>query len=112
MSDRDPWDPPAEPFCGCKGHHTPGGCPVEPFPFEQPLLQEDEADLIREAFYDKPWEDPTRYQDCFRILYVAAASIASSYVPGREQHRATQALREVMQRVVHGEMETEVNRHG
>jgi hypothetical protein len=81
-------------------------------PGEFPLATPEEADLIREAFYDRPWEDPTRYQDCFRILYVAAASIASGYVPGREQHRATQALREVMQRVVHGEMEAEVNRHG
>lgn len=75
-------------------------------------LEEGEMDRIRDAFYDRPLEDPTRYQDCFRILYVAAASIASGYVPGREQHRATQALREVMQRVIHGEMEAEVNRHG
>jgi hypothetical protein len=85
---------------------------VDPFAPRAEPLQEDEADLILQAVNSRPWDDPTRYQDCFRILYVAAASIASGYVPGREQHRATQALREVMQRVVHGEMEAEVNRHG
>jgi hypothetical protein len=83
---------------------------VDPFAPRAEPLQEDEADLILQAVNSRPREDPTRYQDCFRILYVAAASIASGYVPGREQHRATQALREVMARVVCGEMEAEVNR--
>lgn len=87
------------------GDLWPAPPPAEP-------LQEDEADLILQAVNNRPWDDLTRYQHCFRILYVAAASIASGYVPGREQQRATQALREVMQRVVQGEMEAEVNHHG
>jgi hypothetical protein len=81
-------------------------------PGEFPLATPEEVDAILEAVKDHAWEDPTRYQDAFRILYVAAASIASGYVPGREQHRATQALREVMQRVVIGEMQAEVDHHG
>jgi len=84
---------------------------VDPFAPRAEPLQEDEADEILRAVNDRPWEDPNRYQDAFRILYVAAASIASGYVPGREQHRATQALREVMKRVVIGEMQAEVDHH-
>jgi hypothetical protein len=85
---------------------------VDPFAPRAEPLQEDEADLILQAVNNHPWEDPTRYQHAFRILYVAAASIASGYVPGREQQRATQALREVMQRVLIGEMQAEVDHHG
>jgi hypothetical protein len=85
---------------------------VDPFAPRAEPLQEGEADEILRVVNDRPWEDPARYQDAFRILYVAAASIASGYVPGREQHRATQALREVMQRVVIGEMQAEVDHHG
>ena len=86
---------------------------VDPFaPQHQPLLQEGEADAILEAVNDRPWDDPTRYQDAFRILFVAAASIGYGYVAGSEQHRATRALRQVMARVLHGEMQAEVDNHG
>lgn len=81
-------------------------------PGEFPLATPEEVDAIREAFYDRPWEDPTRFQDGFRILFVAVASIASGYVPGGEQHRATQALRQLMARTLDGEEQAEVNRHG
>jgi len=81
-------------------------------PGEFRLATPEEVEAILEAVNDRPWEDPTRYQDAFRILYVAAASIASGYVPGREQHRATQALRQVMARVIQGEMDAEVDHHG
>lgn len=80
---------------------------VDPFAPAVEPLQEGEVDAIREAFYSKPWEDPTRYQDGFRILFVAMAGIAEGR--GSEQS-ATQALRRVMQRVLRGEMEAEVNR--
>lgn len=85
---------------------------VDPFAPRAEPLQEDEADLILQAVNNRPWEDPLRYQDGFRILFVAVASIASGYVPDGEQHRATQALRQVMRRVLHGEEQAEVNRHG
>jgi hypothetical protein len=85
---------------------------VDPFAPPVEPLQEGEFDAIKEAFYDRPWEDPTRYQDGFAILFGVMGSIA---VAGgtREwsEQEATQALRRVMARVVHGEMQAEVNHH-
>lgn len=53
---------PFTPFCGCKGHHTPGGCPVEPFAFEpKPALAADFVDRmlgdIRTKVVDNRFED-------------------------------------------------------
>lgn len=79
---------------------------------EQPLMTPDEFEAIGERFSDRPWEDPTRYQDGFLILFGVMGSIA---VAGgtREwcEQEATQALRRVMRRVVVGEDQAEVNRH-
>jgi len=87
---------------------------VDPFaPATQPPLVEGEFDAIREAFYDRPWEDPTRYQDGFAILFGVMGSIAvADGSRGWSQQEATQALRRVMQRVLRGEMQAEVDHHG
>jgi hypothetical protein len=78
---------------------------------EHPLATPEEVKAISEAFYDHPWEDPTRYQDGFAIMFGVMGSIA---VAGgtREwsEQEATQALRRVMARVVRGEMQAEVDR--
>jgi hypothetical protein len=82
-------------------------------PGEHPLATPEEVTAIREAFYDHLWEDPTRYQDGFAILFGVMGSIA---VAGgsREwsEQEATQALRRVMARVLRGEMQAEVDHHG
>jgi len=81
-------------------------------PGEFPLATPEEFTEICEAFYDRPWEDPTRYQDGFAILLGVVGSIAVGGGSGPwASQEATQALRRVMQRVVRGEIEAEVNRH-
>jgi hypothetical protein len=73
-------------------------------PGEQPLATPEEVQEISEAFYDHPWEDPTRYQDGFAILFGVMRSIAvADGSRGWSQQEATQALRRVMRRVLHGE---------
>lgn len=78
----------------------------------QPLMTPEEFAAIKERFLDRPWEDPTRYEDGFNILFGIMGSIA---VAGgtREwcEQEATQALRRVMRRVVVGEDQAEVSRH-
>jgi len=82
---------------------------VDPFAPAVEPLQEGEADDILTAFYDRVWDDPTRLQDGFRILFVAMVGVAE----GRSgEQEATQALRRVMARVVRGEMQAEVDHHG
>jgi hypothetical protein len=82
-------------------------------PGEFPLATPEEFTAITEAFYDHPWEDPTRYQDGFSILLGVVGSIAVGGGSGEwASHEATQALRRVMARVLRGEMDAEVNRHG
>lgn len=80
-------------------------------PGEQPLATPEEVEAIKDAFYDRPWEDPTRYQDGFHILFGAMRAIAITGA-SREwtQQEATQALRRVMQRVLRGEVQAEVDR--
>jgi hypothetical protein len=107
MIDRDPWDPPEPDAWMNSGDLWP-----EPPP-AQPLLSEDEFEAITKAFYDRPWEDATRYQDGFSILLGVVGSIAVGGGSGEwASHEATQALRRVMARVLRGEMDAEVNRHG
>lgn len=80
-------------------------------PGEFPLATPEEVEEIAEAFYDHPWEDPTRYQDCFRLLFGVMGSIAvADGTREWSQQEATQALRRVMARVLHGEEQAEVNR--
>jgi len=80
-------------------------------PGEQPLATPEEVDAIGEAFYDRPWEDPTRYQDGFAILFGVMGSIAvADGSRGWSQQEATQALRRVMRRVLIGEDQAEVDR--
>lgn len=98
-------------------HHYECVLPAEQKALEetahQPLLTENEFHAISKAFYDKPSEDPTRYQDGFSILLGVVGSIAVGGGSGEwASHEATQALRRVMARVVRGEMDAEVNRHG
>lgn len=82
---------------------------VDPFAPAPEPLQEDEFEEIAKAFYYRPWEDPTRYQDGFAILLGVVGSIAVGGGSGVwASQEATQALRRVMQRVVRGEMEAEV----
>jgi hypothetical protein len=80
-------------------------------PGEQPLATPEEVAEIRKAFYDHPWEDPTRYQDGFAILFGVMGSIAVAD-GSREwsQQEATQALRRVLRRVLRGEEQAEVDR--
>lgn len=85
---------------------------VDPFA-RQPLLTEDEYHEITQAFHSRTWEDPQRYQAAVAILLPIMGSIA---VGGGSAdwcaHEATQALRRVMQRVLRGEMDAEVEHHG
>lgn len=80
-------------------------------PGEWPLAMPGEVESISDAFYDRPWEDPTRYQDGFAILFGVMGSIATAG-GSREwsEQEATQALRRVMRRVLHGETEADVER--
>jgi hypothetical protein len=76
-------------------------------------LEEGEFQRIANAFYDRPWEDPTRYQDGFATLLGVVGAIAVGGGSGEwASHEATQALRRLMARVLHGEEQAEVNRHG
>jgi hypothetical protein len=82
-------------------------------PGEFPLATPEEFEAISEAFYDRPWEDPTRYQDAFAILFGVMGSIAVADGTRQwSQQEATQALRRVMRRVQHGDQQAEVDRHG
>lgn len=81
-------------------------------PGVQPLATPEEFAEICEAFYDRPWEDPTRYQQAVAVLLPIVGAIAVGGGSGEwASHEATQALRRVMTRVRRGEMEAEVNRH-
>lgn len=82
-------------------------------PGEQPLATPEEVAEISAAFYDRPYEDPTRYQDGFAILFGIMGSIAvADGTREWSQQEASQALRRVMSRVRHGEMQADVDRHG
>lgn len=82
-------------------------------PGEFPLATPEEFQEICEAFYDRPWDDLTRYQDAVSILFGVMGSIAVGGGSGEwASHEATQALRRVMKRVRHGEMQAEVDHHG
>lgn len=82
-------------------------------PGVQPLATPEEFAEITDAFYDRPWEDPTRYQDGFAVLIGVVGAIAVGGGSGEwASHEATQALRRLMTRVLHGEEQAEVNRHG
>lgn len=86
---------------------------VDPFaPTFQPL-EEGEADRIAEAVKNEAWHDHGRYPEGFWQLFGVMRSIA---LPGgsREwtQREATQVLRRIQCRVVDGEEQVEVNRHG
>lgn len=84
--------------------------PVDPFASIQGYADMDEVEEIRAAFYNRPWEDPTRFQDGFRILLGAVVAITEGSAAD-PRARATQALRRVMRRVVIGEDQAEVDRH-
>ena len=80
-------------------------------PGEFPLATPEEFTEICDAFYDRPWEDPTRYQEGFAILFACMGSIAVG--DGSAEwcaQEATQALRRLMRRVQFGEEQAEVNR--
>lgn len=80
-------------------------------PGEFALATPEEVEAIGEAFYDHPWEDPTRYQDGFAILFGVIGSIAvADGTREWSQQEATQALRRLMRRVRHGEDQAEVDR--
>jgi hypothetical protein len=82
-------------------------------PGEFPLATPEEFAEICDAFYDRPWEDPTRDRAAVSILLGVVGSIAVGGGSGEwASHEATQALRRVMARVLRGEMDAEVNRHG
>jgi len=89
----------------------PWDAPVAAPPAAQPLANPEELEAISEAFYNRPWEDPTRYQDGFAILFGVMGSIAVAD-GSREwsQQEATQALRRVMRRVLIGEDQAEMDR--
>jgi len=80
-------------------------------PTSQPPATPEEVEAIKQAFYNRPWEDPTRYQDGFAILFGVMGSIAvADGTREWSQQEATQALRRVLRRVLHGEDQAEVDR--
>jgi hypothetical protein len=86
---------------------------VDPFAPAVEPLEEGEADRIAEAVKNEAWHDHGRYPEGFWTLFGVMRSIAE---PGgtREwtQQEAVRVLRRVMRRVVEGEEQIEVNRHG
>lgn len=86
---------------------------VDPFaPTFQPL-EEGEADRIAEAVKNEAWHDHGRYPEGFWTLWAVMRSIAE---PGGSrdwsQQEAVRALRRMQGRVIDGEEQAEVNRHG
>jgi len=76
-------------------------------------LEEGEYERILAAFLNRPWDDRKLDSQYIDILLPLAGVIAS---PGGSRewcaYEATQALRRLMARVLHGEEQAEVNRHG
>lgn len=62
------------PFCGCIGFHTPGGCPVEPFPFEQPPPTSADLAHIRADIH--AWDHDDRH--CLPQLFAKALGFIES----------------------------------
>ena len=89
------------PFCGCQGHHTPGGCPVEPFPFEQPPLTPEEWVAIRDEVCEAPWLDPARFPECLTEALKVLGDLGLSGDPFTRR-TATQALRRMAHRAKTG----------
>lgn len=81
-------------------------------PAVQPL-EEGEAERIAEAVKNEAYYDHGRYPEGFWALFAFVAVVAE---PGgsREwaQREATQVLRRIQRRVLHGEEQAEVNHHG
>jgi len=106
MSDRDPWDDPPEQDAWMDGGDLWPEPPTKP-------LEEGEAERIAEAVKNEAWHDHGRYPEGFWTLFAIMRSIAE---PGGSrdwaQREAVQALRRLMGRVLHGEEQAEVNRHG
>jgi hypothetical protein len=76
-------------------------------------LEEGEADRIAEAVKDEAWHDPGRYPEGFWALFAFVRVVAE---PGgsREwvEREATQVLRRIQRRILAGEEQIKVNRHG
>lgn len=104
MSDRDPWDPPADAWMD-SGELWPEP-PLQP-------LEEGEADRIAEAVQNEAYHDHGRYPEGFWALFAIMRSIAE---PGGSrdwaQREAVQVLRRIQRNVLAGEEQAEVNRHG
>ncbi|MFI6681907.1 hypothetical protein [Kribbella sp. NPDC050470] len=86
---------------------------VDPFQPAITPLEEGEADRIAAAVRSEAWDDPSRYPEGFWMLFAIMRSIAE---PGGSrdwtQREAVRVLRRVQRRVVDGEHQAEVNRHG
>lgn len=103
MIDRDPWDPP-EPDAWMDGGDLWPEPPAKP-------LEEGEAERIAEAVKNEAWHDHGRYPEGFWALFAFVTMVAE---PGNSrewaQREATQVLRRIQRRVLHGEEQAEVNR--
>jgi len=64
-----------------KGHHTPGGCPVDPFPFERKPMPVPDYDGVRDSIKDAYLRDRDRIPE---FLDAALAHIGSSACSGVE----------------------------
>lgn len=84
-------------FCGCIGFHTPGGCQVEPFLFEQPPLTRDEVESIADVIRDHQFDDRALIPELHSIGFAALCRLG---VAGDRE--ASQAVRLMLQRAMFG----------
>lgn len=73
----------------------------------------EEFNLITAALYDRIWDDSSRFADCLTIALGTLGELACPPEPNafRMRTEATQALRQMMLRVIRGELEIETGDH-